>query len=38
MEFDEFYDVVLSSLQQRHPELSPEAAAALAIYYSYCNR
>ena len=38
MEDVEIYDAVVSSVGERHPELSPEAVAALANYYTFCNR
>jgi hypothetical protein len=38
MELEDIYRAVTSSIGERHPELSPEAVAALANYYAYCNR
>ena len=38
MEEGHIYLAVISSMGEQHPELSPEAVAALALYYTYCNR
>ena len=38
MELEDIYRAVMSSTGERHPELSPEAVAALASYFVYCNR
>jgi hypothetical protein len=38
LEDSDIYRAVMSTVGLRHPELSPEAVAALANYYTYCNR